>query len=60
MIQKIATAKKVAPGKANIALSLIGYDEEVAVAMQYVFGSTLICSGIFFNLYISNNYLPRS
>ena len=27
----------------DLALSLIGYDEEVAAAMDYVFGSTLVC-----------------
>ena len=41
--EKIAAAQKLAPGKAGIALSLIGYDKEVSAAMDYVFGSTLIC-----------------
>lgn len=41
--EKIAAAQKIAPGKVDIALSLIGYDEEVSAAMDYVFGSTLIC-----------------
>ncbi len=27
----------------DLALSLIGYDEEVTAAMEYVFGSTLVC-----------------
>ena len=40
---KVGAAQKIAPGKADLALSLIGYDDEVAVAMKYVFGSTLIC-----------------
>ncbi|KAI9678443.1 MAG: Structural maintenance of chromosomes protein 2 [Trizodia sp. TS-e1964] len=40
---KIGAAQKIAPGKVNLALSLIGYDEEVSAAMDYVFGSTLIC-----------------
>ena len=30
-------------GKANLALSLIGYEAEVSAAMAYVFGTTLIC-----------------
>lgn len=42
--EKIGAAKSIAPGKVNLALSLVGYDEEVAKAMNYVFGSTLICA----------------
>ncbi|RFU28288.1 hypothetical protein B7463_g8052, partial [Scytalidium lignicola] len=41
--QKIGAAQKIAPGKVNLALSLVGYDEEVTAAMEYVFGNTLIC-----------------
>lgn len=41
--EKIGAAKRLAPGKADLALSLIGYDREVSAAMEYVFGSTLIC-----------------
>lgn len=41
--EKIGAAKNLAPGKVDLALSLIGHDEEVVAAMQYVFGSTLIC-----------------
>ena len=41
--EKIGAAQKLAPGKVNLALSLIGYEEEVSAAMDYVFGSTLIC-----------------
>ncbi|TLD21068.1 hypothetical protein PspLS_08955 [Pyricularia sp. CBS 133598] len=40
----IATAQKIAPGKVDLALSLVGYDEEVSAAMEYVFGNTLICA----------------
>jgi structural maintenance of chromosome 2 len=40
---KIGAAQKIAPGKVDLALSLIGYDEEVTAAMEYVFGSTLVC-----------------
>ena len=40
---KIGAAKKLAPGKVDLALSFIGYQEEVSKAMDYVFGSTLIC-----------------
>lgn len=41
--EKIGAAKNLAPGKVDLALSLIGYDEEVSAAMEYVFGNTLIC-----------------
>ena len=41
--QKIGAAQKIAPGKVNLALSLIGYDDEVTAAMEYVFGNTLVC-----------------
>lgn len=40
---KVGTAKKLAPGKVDLALSFIGYEAEVSKAMDYVFGSTLIC-----------------
>ncbi|KAL4957162.1 RecF/RecN/SMC [Aspergillus filifer] len=40
--EKIGAAQKLAPGKVDLALSLIGYDDEVTAAMNYVFGSTLI------------------
>lgn len=42
--QAIATAQKIAPGKVDLALSLVGYDNEVSAAMEYVFGNTLICA----------------
>ncbi|TRX98854.1 hypothetical protein FHL15_000196 [Xylaria flabelliformis] len=41
--QTIATAQKIAPGKVDLALSLVGFDEEVSAAMEYVFGNTLVC-----------------
>ena len=41
-VEKIGAAQKIAPGKVDLALSLIGYDEEVLTAMNYVFGNTLI------------------
>ena len=40
---KIGAAQKLAPGKVDLALSLVGYDKEVNAAMEYVFGSTLVC-----------------
>lgn len=41
--QKVGAAQNIAPGKVDLALSLIGYDHEVSAAMDYVFGTTLIC-----------------
>lgn len=41
--QTIATAQDIAPGKVNLALSLVGYDDQVSSAMEYVFGNTLVC-----------------
>lgn len=41
--ERIATAKKVAPGAVDLALHLVGYDQELLPAISYVFGSTLIC-----------------
>ena len=41
--ERVGAAQKIAPGKVDIALSLIGFDREVSAAMDYVFGSTLIC-----------------
>lgn len=41
--EKIGAARRLAPGKVDLALSLIGYDDEVSAAMEYVFGSTLVC-----------------
>ena len=43
--QKVGAAQRIAPGKVDLALSLIGYDDEVSAAMEYVFGSTLVCDG---------------
>lgn len=42
--QTIATAQNIAPGKVDLALSLVGYDDEVSAAMEYVFGNTLVCA----------------
>ncbi|KIW19747.1 hypothetical protein PV08_00321 [Exophiala spinifera] len=40
---KVGAAQQIAPGKVDLALSLIGYEHEVSAAMDYVFGTTLIC-----------------
>ncbi|UZP40860.1 hypothetical protein NXS19_008676 [Fusarium pseudograminearum] len=42
--QTIATAQNIAPNKVDLALSLVGYDDEVSAAMEFVFGNTLICA----------------
>ncbi|KAH6856606.1 SMC2-like protein [Chaetomium sp. MPI-CAGE-AT-0009] len=42
--QTVATAQRIAPGKVDLALSLVGYDNEVSAAMEYVFGNTLVCA----------------
>ncbi|KAF8837161.1 condensin complex subunit SMC2 [Paxillus ammoniavirescens] len=42
--QRLAQVEQLAPGKANVALSLIGYPDDVARAMAYVFGDTIICA----------------
>ncbi|KAJ2905494.1 RecF/RecN/SMC N terminal domain-containing protein [Zalerion maritima] len=42
--QTITAAQKIAPGKVDLALSLVGYDDEVSTAMEYVFGNTLVCA----------------
>jgi structural maintenance of chromosome 2 len=39
----LANAERLAPGKANLALSLIGFDADVSAAMAYVFGDMLVC-----------------
>ncbi|KAI1786116.1 condensin complex subunit SMC2 [Ganoderma leucocontextum] len=40
---KIQAAERISGGKARLALSLIGFADEVANAMFYVFGGTFIC-----------------
>ncbi|SMQ50297.1 unnamed protein product [Zymoseptoria tritici ST99CH_3D1] len=41
---RVNNAQKLAPGKVHLALSLIGYEHEVEKAMEFVFGSTLVCA----------------
>ncbi|XP_031107069.1 structural maintenance of chromosomes protein 2-1-like [Ipomoea triloba] len=38
-----AATRLVGKGNAEVALALIGYDEELKTAMEYVFGSTFVC-----------------
>ncbi|GBC02978.1 hypothetical protein RclHR1_04910011 [Rhizophagus clarus] len=42
--ERLLNAKQLAPEKVHLALSLIGYDDEVTSAMEFVFGNTLICT----------------
>lgn len=42
--QRIGAAQRIASGKADLALSLVGYEDEVSKAMEFVFGNTLICA----------------
>lgn len=41
--QTLQFAQKLAPGKVELALNLVGYEEEVSKAMEFIFGSSLIC-----------------
>ncbi|KAK7283893.1 hypothetical protein RIF29_13642 [Crotalaria pallida] len=41
-----AAARKVGKENAEVALSLVGYEEELKNAMEYVFGSTFVCKTI--------------
>ncbi|KAK3704778.1 Structural maintenance of chromosomes protein 2 [Vermiconidia calcicola] len=41
---RVAAAQKLAPGRVNLAVTLIGYEHEVAKAMEFVFGNTLIAA----------------
>ncbi|KAG0380118.1 Structural maintenance of chromosomes protein 2 [Mortierella sp. AD032] len=42
--QKIASAQRLAPGKVDLALTLIGFEHHLETAMAYIFGNTLICA----------------
>ncbi|KAI0222203.1 Structural maintenance of chromosomes protein 2 [Massospora cicadina] len=42
--EKIADASRISPGNVNIALRLVGYDDELAEAMAFVFGGTFVCN----------------
>ncbi|KAJ3177337.1 Structural maintenance of chromosomes protein 2 [Geranomyces variabilis] len=41
--ERLNAAKKLAPGKVDLALNLVAFAKEVENAMNYVFGSSLIC-----------------
>lgn len=40
---QLTAASTASNGSAQLALSLIGYDDDVSKAMEFVFGNTLIC-----------------
>lgn len=40
---KLSIAAGIAPGKVSLALSLVGYEDEVYQAMEWIFGGTFIC-----------------
>ena len=42
----IFSLPQVGKGKARTALSLVGYDDELRPAMEYVFGSTMVCDSL--------------
>lgn len=42
--QVIDYAKQVAPGKVDLALNLIDFEDELYKAMEYIFGTTFICN----------------
>ncbi|XP_057456951.1 structural maintenance of chromosomes protein 2-1-like [Lotus japonicus] len=44
-VQQVA-ARLVGKENAAVALSLVGYDEDLKTAMEYVFGSTFVCKTI--------------
>lgn len=39
----VSMAQQLRPGKVDLALHLVGYDQELRQAMEYIFGNTLIC-----------------
>lgn len=41
--KKVHTAQRLCPERVDLALTLIDYGPDVSAAMEYVFGSTLIC-----------------
>ncbi|KAL7748023.1 Structural maintenance of chromosomes protein 2 [Sorochytrium milnesiophthora] len=43
-VKAISTMHEIAGDRANLALNLIGYDDELTPAMEYIFGSTFICA----------------
>ncbi|KAF9503550.1 hypothetical protein BS47DRAFT_1448463 [Hydnum rufescens UP504] len=42
-VEKLMAASKITPGKAHLVLSLVGYAEEISLAIAYIFDDTMIC-----------------
>ena len=43
LLQKLKLIEKAVPGKARLALQLVGHPREVEKAMAYVFGDVIVC-----------------
>ncbi|KAI8447921.1 SMCs flexible hinge, partial [Phakopsora pachyrhizi] len=43
LTQKLTAASKISGDSAKLALHLVGYEQDVCRAMEFVFGNTLIC-----------------
>lgn len=41
--KQVHVAKDLCPGKVELALNLIGYENEVSRAMEFIFGTRLVC-----------------
>lgn len=41
--RRVNAAKRLAPNRVELALELVGCDEHVRAALEYVFGQTLVC-----------------
>ncbi|KAJ3378194.1 Structural maintenance of chromosomes protein 2 [Entophlyctis sp. JEL0112] len=53
--KRILSAKAMAPGKVDLAVELMEYEQEVENAVKFVFGSTLVCRGMAVKLATSYN-----
>jgi hypothetical protein len=45
-VQRVNEVRALAPGRVDVALSLVGFPAEVEAAMDFVFGATMICKGL--------------
>ena len=41
--QAQTSAAKLSSGSAKLALELVGFDQDLSTAMQYVFGNAFVC-----------------
>ena len=41
--QARTSAARLSSGSAKLALELVGFDQDLSSAMQYVFGNALVC-----------------